>query len=616
MVAKRRSGAAAASDSNTPGSKRQKVSQDEPSIQTLEDIKKAGLDLLEQIKRATDKTGRLIATDFLHLPDKKEYPDYYEVIALPIALDTIENKLNKHEYPTMTALESDLRRLVSNAKKYNDKSSVIFADAERIRKIVVNTMPSINPAYKDPNYVPFATPIPEEASVKRGKGEDDAAKDHSKGDGAVGDAQETPAENEDAKEEDEGFEGKTLQEAQDKIIMELIHLKDDDGREVSAPFLAKPDRNLYKEYYDVIQHPVSLRSLQRQVRGREGRKPHSEKTAFPTWQSFIDEVSYVWRNAREFNEEGSEIVELAGIVEEYFTRRVAEARAVVPDPPQQNGESSTPRIKLRMGSSNTPEPVQKLTLKMSGQGTTEDQVAIDSEALRRQQELVKAGSVSRGASTPSGRNLRSLASPVPSSGRESHDVVPDGTPNVPSGDAKAAPSTFANNAEGQPVSTQAAAHTTSNEHPRPVSQQGQSSIDSIWRKPGQDASHALIKNLSIRTHPSLKVQKPFRLDIPASPHARQQSAVVNLPPSHDFISLQVELEPNSPTVRSKLVAFIGRQKLHPTIQSHAYPSRPAFDVRLSPGLTQVDFQLAAIRYLGTETEKEFERLTVFFRVLR
>lgn len=128
----------------------------------------------------------------------------------------------------MTALESDLRRLVSNAKKYNDKSSVIFADAERIRKIVVNTMPSINPAYKDPNYVPFATPIPEEASVKRGKGEDDAAKDHSKGDGAVGDAQETPAENEDAKEEDEGFEGKTLQEAQDKIIMELIHLKDDE----------------------------------------------------------------------------------------------------------------------------------------------------------------------------------------------------------------------------------------------------------------------------------------------------------------------------------------------------------------------------------------------------
>lgn len=122
---------------------------------------------------------------------------------------------------------------------------------------------------------------------------------------------------------------------------------------------------------------------------------------------------------------------------------------------------------------------------MSGQSATEDQVAIDSESLKRQQELVKAGSVSRGASTPSGRNLRSMASPVPSSGRESHDVVSDGTSNLPSGDAKAAALTSANNAEAQSVSTQATAHSTGNDHSRAVSQQGQSSIDSIWRKPGQ-----------------------------------------------------------------------------------------------------------------------------------
>lgn len=143
----------------------------------------------------------------------------------------------------MTALESDLRRLVSNAKKYNDKSSVIFADAERIRKIVTSTMPSINPAYKDPNYVPFATPIPEEASEKRGRSEDSAAKDQSKGDGeeAAGDAQGTPAENEEEKEEDEGFEGKTLQEAQDKIIMELIHLKDDEFVAHVPVFQLAPD---------------------------------------------------------------------------------------------------------------------------------------------------------------------------------------------------------------------------------------------------------------------------------------------------------------------------------------------------------------------------------------
>jgi hypothetical protein len=34
-------------------------------------------------------------------------------------------------------------------------------------------------------------------------------------------------------------------------------------------------------------------------------------TAYPTWQSFEEEVSYVWRNAREYNEDDSDISILA-----------------------------------------------------------------------------------------------------------------------------------------------------------------------------------------------------------------------------------------------------------------------------------------------------------------
>lgn len=50
--------------------------------------------------------------------------------------------------------------MVSNAKFYNEKSSLLFSNAERIRKIVVAEMPKVNPAYKDPNYAPFSTPLP------------------------------------------------------------------------------------------------------------------------------------------------------------------------------------------------------------------------------------------------------------------------------------------------------------------------------------------------------------------------------------------------------------------------------------------------------------------------
>jgi hypothetical protein len=87
------------------------------------------------------------------------------------------------------------------------------------------------------------------------------------------------------------------------------------GEDVAYPFIGKPDRNLYRDYYEIIQHPVSLRTIQKQVRGTDSRKNPSRTTAFPTWKSFEEEVAYIWRNAREYNEDGSDISMLAGILE-------------------------------------------------------------------------------------------------------------------------------------------------------------------------------------------------------------------------------------------------------------------------------------------------------------
>lgn len=71
----------------------------------------------------------------------------------------------------------------------------------------------------------------------------------------------------------------------------------------------------------------------------------------------------------------------------YFTRRVAEARRVVQEPPQ-------PKVKLRMPA-KTPEP-PKITLKFGGQRQQGPSgVSVDSEALRRQQDLVNAGAHGR-----------------------------------------------------------------------------------------------------------------------------------------------------------------------------------------------------------------------------
>jgi hypothetical protein len=83
------------------------------------------------------------------------------LLAAIVPSDTApQDKLERHEYPTLSTVESDIKRMVSNAKQYNDDKSTVYQDAERIRKALSNFMTKHNPAYKDPNYVAVPTPIP------------------------------------------------------------------------------------------------------------------------------------------------------------------------------------------------------------------------------------------------------------------------------------------------------------------------------------------------------------------------------------------------------------------------------------------------------------------------
>ncbi|KAL1982309.1 hypothetical protein VTN96DRAFT_1467 [Rasamsonia emersonii] len=685
MNPRRRAGAAGSLDSTPHSSKRRKVSDGHATeTETPQATTEVGLRLLAHIKQSTDKNGRLIATNFLHLPDRKKNPDYYRAIALPIAIDTVENKLNNYEYPTVTALESDLKRMVSNAKFYNDKSSLIFADAERIRKILSNNMPKINPAYKNPKYVAFPTPLPNKLPENPShEGVD--RRDHQDMEGetvlsAPRDSHSTPPAENNVQPES-SFEGDSLQEAQDRIITELLHLKDSQGRYVATPFINKPDRNLYKEYYDIIKHPVSLRSIQKQVRGMDGRKPFSKTTAFPTWQSFEDEVEFVWRNAREFNEDDSEIVVFAGVLEDYFKRRIAEAKRFVTESAQTNRDGAVPRIRLKMGASKTPESSsQRLTLRLPGQRPSaaliEDSpqpgVSVDNEALKREQELVRAGSNGQEDHTrttpPVTRSLRkSAASPISNSEKGAASIQRGVSA---SSSSRSTVATFDNETQALPsaslglVSSRESSHesvnpasTSPNRTPvssamgtaipppaidisgdqstspwLPSNPAGQvvdahsvlhiSPLDSIVRPPGQDATHALISNVTVCTRPNLDLRSRFCLSIPASPTNRQESLVINLPASHNFVSLRLQVAASTPQRQTKLVALIGTHNIHVAPQPNSSATEPVYDVRLTPGVTKVDFQMVAVHSRNSsnfgpfEVEKEYERLTLFFNLLR
>lgn len=155
----------------------------------------------------------------------------------------------------MTALEGDLRRMISNAKAFNEKRSQAFSDSEKIRKQLQVFMQENNPAYKDPNYIPYTTPVPEGWRVKIEEPEDtheqdaegetdpeEVAKPTAKrtrlvtrvGSSAAANdrrASSTPAV-QDVEGAYESFEGNTFQQAQEKIVTEIINHKDAEYVEV------------------------------------------------------------------------------------------------------------------------------------------------------------------------------------------------------------------------------------------------------------------------------------------------------------------------------------------------------------------------------------------------
>ena len=141
--------------------------------------------------------------------------------------------------------------MISNAKTFNETSSPIYSDAEKVRKLVSNFMVERNPAYKDKNYQAVATPVPTEqeskpskmlASTRRSVGESNAEsvssdlkKDRRVSRGAAQTSSEhdsqrassTPA-LPDTEDETEGFEGLSFKQAQLKIIRIMMKLTDEE----------------------------------------------------------------------------------------------------------------------------------------------------------------------------------------------------------------------------------------------------------------------------------------------------------------------------------------------------------------------------------------------------
>ncbi|KAG8624165.1 hypothetical protein KVT40_009141 [Elsinoe batatas] len=638
MDRSRKRKADAVENGDTPA-KRQKL----PALNTPEVVTEVGMQLIESMKAAKDKTGRSITDLFLTLPDKRELPDYYELIKLPIAIDTVERKLRKHGYATLSEVEGDFKRMVNNAKQYNDDGSEVFANAERIRKMLHNWMKVHNPAYKDPNYIATATPVPgEKTGGKRTNGHTsltpdvDVKEEEPKAkrptitlstkrrtsgvqtNTSVAEKEKsTPASTEAASANE--FQGKSFGQVQEAILDEFMQYKDEEGLQIYQPFFNLPSRT-YTDYYQLIKKPVCLKSIQKRARGQHGREAASGITDFKTWDAFEDEVSLIWKNAQEYNEDGSEMFNLADEFKEHFLSRLSEVKAKVDEP-------QSTRIKLNA----RPKQVLHLGSKSSSTSAASPGVTVDNEALERQRQLVRAGvnghqtpqppkaesqalSDPRQTSTPptAVKTEKSAASPAPELARVAStgpDVraSPQGSmpppARVPSG------SPFPNATPLAP-----ATYTPS------LAPQTATFGETFART--KPLSEALLPKIHLSSHPQLNSAKPFKLDIPASPEYIQQSVTVMLPATQ--YALQA-----TPTVSQQLSS--GRQyklfvtangvRVSPSIRpmvngdlTNGVEKKQVYDISLMPGVNRIEIEIVAVT--GRGGTLEVEKTTVFANLMR
>src|SRR6266550_4034901 len=68
--------------------------------------------------------------EFLKKPPKRQYPDYYQIIQKPIALEDIKKQLDNNAYQTLEEVRADFELFFINAKTYNMKESEIWKDAK------------------------------------------------------------------------------------------------------------------------------------------------------------------------------------------------------------------------------------------------------------------------------------------------------------------------------------------------------------------------------------------------------------------------------------------------------------------------------------------------------
>ncbi|XP_061252737.1 protein polybromo-1 isoform X25 [Bos javanicus] len=297
------------------------------SVTSFMDVSNPFYQLYDTVRSCRNNQGQLIAEPFFHLPSKKKYPDYYQQIKTPISLQQIRTKLKNQEYETLDHLECDLNLMFENAKRYNVPNSAIYKRVLKLQQVM-------------------------QAKKKELARRDDIEDGDSMISSATSDTGSAKRKRSTLDSEMLGLRRlsskKNIRKQRMKILFNVVleAREPGSGRRLCDLFMVKPSKKDYPDYYKIILEPMDLKIIEHNIRNDK----------YAGEEGMIEDMKLMFRNARHYNEEGSQVYNDAHILEKLLKDKRKEL-GPLPD----DDDMASPKLKLSRKSGISPKKSKYMT---------------------------------------------------------------------------------------------------------------------------------------------------------------------------------------------------------------------------------------------------------------
>ncbi|CAH2096950.1 unnamed protein product [Euphydryas editha] len=260
--------------------------------------------LLDVIRNHLGPNGTPMADPFWKLPSRREYPDYYKEIKNPVSLNQIRNKIRRGSYGTLSEVAGDMNIMFENAKLYNVPTSRLYKDAVKLQRLMqqrVQEMLDIVQSSSSDDESLSSVKNQAQANTPRPRGRPRLNPNPSSAP-SPSPSPIVPKTN------------LPLKKKLHYISKQLVEFTCSDGRQPMLLFMEKPSKKLYPEYYNVIDRPIDMLTIEANIKNDR----------YSSVDEMVADFRLMFSNCRQFNEEGSMIYEDANLLERVMNEKLKE----------------------------------------------------------------------------------------------------------------------------------------------------------------------------------------------------------------------------------------------------------------------------------------------------